>query len=91
LNDFIYVYDRREEELNQTMAFLISPLRRSAILKLCFAGLIVCKQRKKRKGLWRWLMGHDAVGVLNMDDMGIVRDRARGWSSVMARVEVWMV
>jgi hypothetical protein len=32
-------------------------------------------------------MDHD-VGVLNMDDMGVVRDRARGWSSVMARVEV---
>jgi hypothetical protein len=38
--------------------------------------------------LWRWLMDNDAVGVLNMDDMGVVRDRARGWANFMTRVEV---
>jgi hypothetical protein len=45
----------------------------------------------KRRGLvrlWRWLMDNDAVGVLNMDDMGVVRDRARGWANLMTRVEV---
>jgi hypothetical protein len=47
----------------------------------------ISKQKNKQEGLWRWLMNHD-VGVLNMDDMGIVRDRARGWSSVVAKVEV---
>jgi len=41
-------------------------------------------QRNKQESLWRWLMDNE-VGVLNMDDMGIVRDRARGWSSLMSR------
>jgi hypothetical protein len=46
------------------------------------------KQKNEEEGLWRWLMDNDAVGVLNMDDMGVVRDRARGWANFMARVEV---
>lgn len=41
-------------------------------------------QKNKQEGLWRWLMDNE-VGVLNMDDMGVVRDRARGWSSLMSR------
>jgi hypothetical protein len=46
------------------------------------------KQKNEEEGLWRWLMDNDAVGVLNMDDMGVVRDRARGWANFMKRVEV---
>jgi hypothetical protein len=46
------------------------------------------KQKNEEEGLWRWLMDNDAVGVLNMDDMGVVRDRARGWANFMSRVEV---
>jgi hypothetical protein len=46
------------------------------------------KQKNEEEGLWRWLMDNDAVGVLNMDDMGVVRDRARGWANFMTRVEV---
>jgi hypothetical protein len=42
------------------------------------------KQRNEEESLWRWLMDHE-VGVLNMDDMDVVRDRARGWSSIVSR------
>jgi len=41
-------------------------------------------QKNKQESLWRWLMDNE-VGVLNMDDMGVVRDRARGWSNLMSR------
>lgn len=44
----------------------------------------VPKQKNKEEGLWRWLIDNE-VGVLNMDDMGTVRDRARGWSSLMSK------
>ena len=37
------------------------------------------KQKNLEEVIWRWLLDND-VGVLNMDDMGTVRDRARGWS-----------
>jgi hypothetical protein len=41
----------------------------------------VPKQKNVEDKLWLWLLDHD-VGVLNMDDLGVVRDRARGWSRV---------
>lgn len=41
-------------------------------------------QKNEQESLWRWLMDNE-VGVLNMDDMGTVRDRARGWSSLMSK------
>lgn len=41
-------------------------------------------QKNEQESLWRWLMDSE-VGVLNMDDMGTVRDRARGWSSLMSK------
>lgn len=34
-----------------------------------------------RDSVWRWLVGAD-TGVINMDDMGAVRDKASGWGRV---------
>jgi hypothetical protein len=36
-----------------------------------------------RDSVWRWLVDAN-VGVINMDDMGVVRDRTSGWGRVRA-------